>query len=171
MKRILLIIALLLLVLSSLIIGFIKVAGDYRSSHVVSDGTSMEPTIHNGQQLSVAVYENANQIKRGDIVEYHSVHPLAQQYTSKGKLVHRVIALPGDRITVSKGKVVVYNTEHPEGFNPDTYLSPTIITNGTVDITMPSGQYFVMGDNRPNALDSRAIGTIAFSDIIGKVSQ
>ena len=120
MKKILRIIAVLLLVLSSLIIGFIKVAGVYQSSHVVFDGTSMEPTIHNGQQLSVAVYENANQIKRGDIVEYHSVHPLAQKYSSRGKLVHRVIALPGDRITVSKGKVVVYNTEHPEGVNPDT---------------------------------------------------
>lgn len=171
MKKSLLIITTLLLVLSSLIIGFIMVFNVYRSSHIVVDGMSMEPTIHNGQHLTIATYENVNQIKRGDIVEYHSAHPLVQKYSRIGKLVHRVIALPGDRITVSTGKVVVYSTEHPEGFNPDTYLSPTTITAGTVDTTVASGQYFVMGDNRSNALDSRAIGTISFSDIIGKVSQ
>lgn len=171
MKKFLLILAGLFLLLAGIIIGFIIVFNVYHNSHIVLDGPSMEPTIHNGQSLTVANYENANLVKRGDIIEYHSSHDLVKKYSKTGKLIHRVIALPGERITVNNGKVLVYNAEHPEGFNPDTYLIPTVTTAGAVDTTLPAGKYFVMGDNRPNALDSRSTGLISFPDIIGKVSQ
>ncbi len=171
MKKILLVITGLFLLLAGVIIGIIIVFNVYHNSHVVLDGPSMEPTLHNGQSLTVTKYENSNQVKRGDIVEYHSSSDLVKKYSKIGKLLHRVVALPGERIVVSSGKVTVYSTEHSEGFNPDTYLSSAIKTDGSIDTTLPAGKYFVMGDNRPNALDSRATGPISFSDIIGKVSQ
>jgi signal peptidase I len=143
---------------------------NYHRTFVVLDGPSMEPTIHAGQEVRVHKYAANQTPQRGDIVEYSSSKAIVKQYDKSGKLVHRVIALPGERITISSNKVLVFNTQHTNGFNPDTYLAPNVVTSGTIDLILGPATYFVMGDNRPNALDSRTIGPIPLSDIIGKVT-
>ncbi len=85
--------------------------------------------------------------------------------------VKRVIALPGERVTVADGALKVYNAQHPEGFNPDNGYEPgTTITLGSVDVVVPDGQVFVVGDNRTpgGSYDSREWGTLPAGNIIGQ---
>lgn len=169
MKRLLKILLIILAAFVVLIIvGLVRL--HFATLHIVFDGSSMEPTIHNNQSLLVESYKSNELPKRGDVVEYASTNKMVKQYSKSVLLLHRIIALPGERITVNNDKVLVYNAQQPNGFNPDTaYLSSNVVTSGNVDLTLSQNMYFIMGDNRPNALDSRAIGPVGLKDIIGKV--
>ena len=90
-------------------------------------------------------------------------------------IVKRVVAFPGERVRVVGGKVTVFNSTHPNGFNPDELTkdiegSPT---SGDVDVKVPTNEIFVIGDHRQGnySLDSRSgLGTIPYNDIIGPVA-
>lgn len=164
------------LVITTIFVTILVLAGgivlgiNYRNSRVVLDGPSMEPTIHSGQMVSVKKYGSASEVQRGDIIEYKGSGQLVDKHTTSGKLIHRVIALPGERIVIKDGSVLVFNTQNPKGFNPDSYLASDVKTQGAVDQTLSKDTYFVMGDNRPNALDSRSTMPVPYKDIIGKVT-
>lgn len=88
------------------------------------------------------------------------------------QLVKRVIALPGERVTVADGKVTVYSQQNPSGFNPDEnqdYSESIETTPGNVDLTVREGEVFVLGDNRNNSLDSRFFGSVNANEIVGKL--
>lgn len=142
----------------------------FATVELVLDGGAMEPTIHKGQTVTTEYYKSDELPQRGDIVEYSSTNKLVSKYSKSGRLAHRIIALLGERITVKNKQVLVYNQQQPNGFNPDgPYIASNVITPGDVDVTLEKNVYFVMGDNRPDALDSRAIGPVALSDIIAKI--
>lgn len=88
------------------------------------------------------------------------------------QLVKRVIALPGERVTVVDGIVTVYNQQNPGGFKPDEnqeYSESIKSTPGNVDLIVREGEVFVLGDNRNNSLDSRFFGSVNADDIVGKL--
>ncbi|MBU3818901.1 MAG: signal peptidase I [Candidatus Faecalibacterium intestinavium] len=126
------------------------------------DGSSMDPTLHNGDRLLVwgAGYSPA----RGDVV-------IVDGDTVYGRpLVKRVIAEGGDTISIdyADGTVEVNGQVLDE-----PYLSePTRLGyDVTFPFVVPEGTVFVMGDNRNASLDSRSsqIGCISCEDILGKV--
>ena len=89
-------------------------------------------------------------------------------------IVKRVIAFPGERVTVSDGVMTVYNQEFPNGFSPDELsgLDLPFPTSGTVDTTVTENTLFVAGDNREDGFsyDSRSgLGLIPYYDVIGPV--
>ncbi|HSX27240.1 MAG TPA: signal peptidase I [Patescibacteria group bacterium] len=147
------------------------------------DGPSMESTLQNHDRLIVLklprswarITHHAYIPKRGDVVIFVK-RGLTEFGSNKDKqLIKRVIGLPGERVVVNSGKVTIYNASNPDGFNPDInteWSSSAYATQGNVDITVPEGEIFVCGDNRPESLDSRsqAIGTIPVRDIVGKLS-
>lgn len=146
------------------------------------DGSSMFPTLMNNDRLIVLkaprtwarITGHAYIPDRGNIIIFTEDN-LAELGSSQPKqLVKRVIGLPGDRVVVKNDVVTVYNHAHPQGFDPDTTLPygtsthiPT--TTGNIDLTVPAGQVFVCGDNRPDSLDSRIFGTVPVSAIAGKL--
>jgi signal peptidase I len=139
------------------------------------DGPSMETTLQNRDRLIVLkLPKTVSKItrkpyipKRADIIIFN----LDEGAIGKRQLVKRVIALPGERITIKDSKVTVYNEENPNGFNPDSapYGSVIKYTSGDIDLVVPEGSIFVCGDNRPNSLDSRAFGPVPLDDVVGRL--
>lgn len=140
------------------------------------DGPSMETTLQNRDRLIVnklprtisKITRHQYVPKRADIIIFN----LDEGIQGRRQLIKRVIALPGERITIKDSKVTVYNEENPKGFNPDSapYGSVITYTSGDIDLVVPEGSIFVCGDNRPNSLDSRAFGPVSLDEVVGKLS-
>lgn len=138
-------------------------------------GSSMVPTLHNGDRLIIsklgkttAKLRGKDYVpKRGDIIVF--VDP---QRTDL-QLIKRVIGLPGERVVVKDGSITVYNAENPDGFNPDTsgiYSADLPETSGATDVVVQEKHLFVSGDNRAgsNSLDSRnELGTVPEELVVG----
>ena len=110
--------------------------------------------------------------ERGEIIVFHKDN-LGTFGDNEKQLIKRVIAVPGERVTVKDDVVTVYNDEHPDGFQPDNeseYGNNINSTPGEVDTVVPEGSVFVLGDNRLNSLDSREFGTVSSDDIVGHLA-
>lgn len=141
------------------------------------DGPSMEQTLQNNDRLivyklpkSFANITNTDYLpSRGDVIVFN----LLEGGDQPRQLIKRVIGLPGDHIVIKDNIVRVFNDEHPGGYDPDAgkdHQPYTVPTSGNVDLTVPEDEVYVMGDNRPNSLDSRVFGPIKSEDIVGKLA-
>lgn len=151
-------------------------------SYVV-DGPSMENTLQDGDRLIVSkVGKSLSQLRdedflpdRGEIIVFAKKGTFDPVARGERQLIKRVVGLPGDRVTIQSGTVTIVNDDNPNGFNPDTTVgyNDLIASRGgatDIDITVPEGAVFVMGDNRSNSQDSRSFGVIASDEIIGELS-
>lgn len=166
------------IITAALLMAFFIVLFVFRSYAV--DGPSMQNTLHNGDKLIIwkvprtwaDITHHAYIPNRGDIIVFNEngLSEFGQQ--DKKQLIKRVIGLPGDRIVVKDGHYIVYNKDHPDGFDPDQtlpYGKNIPETTGNIDVTVGKDQVFVSGDNRPDSLDSRSFGPINASQIVGKL--
>ncbi len=128
---------------------------------------SMENTLHQNDYVFVSRRHYSwfgNDLKRGDIITFDS--ELTTGLGFKKILVKRIIGLPGDKISISGGKVYINGEAQDEPYTKDGY------TNSEMDeVTVPEGYIFTMGDNRQNSTDSRSpqVGFIDINRIRGKV--
>lgn len=82
--------------------------------------------------------------------------------------IKRVIALPGEHIQIKDGKVYINGEELKEDYLPEG--TKTNADGGQfIDLIVPEGTVFVMGDNRGNSGDSRRFGCVPYEKIEGKV--
>jgi signal peptidase I len=124
----------------------------------IVDGSSMEPSLNNGQRLIVAkIAYNFKAPQRGDVIIIHP--PVAPEK----QWVKRVIGLPGDTIEVQKGIVYVNGFPLTEPYikSPPAYTFNSFM--------VPQDNYFVMGDNRNNSTDSHYGWTVTRENIVGEV--
>jgi signal peptidase I len=144
------------------------------------DGQSMETTLHNNDRLLVwktartwaRITGHPYIPKRGDIVVFTDSRLSDFGQDPNKQLIKRVVGLPGDRVVVSNNVVTVYDSAHPNGFQPDNtlpYRGVIKTTNIDGEWTVGKGQVFLMGDNRLNSLDSRLFGPVDANNIIGKL--
>ena len=121
-------------------------------------GDSMMPTLVNGDRLilSVAVKD----YKYGDII-------VVDRYTDE-PLIKRVIAVEGDRVTITSSYNLYVNGEL---MNEPYMMGVNLQKDMEGTITVPEGCVFVLGDNRTISKDSRMneIGMISTKSIVGKV--
>lgn len=145
-------------------------------------GSSMEPNFEDGQYLVISEFgyketdmsllgrfspsiKPFKEISRQDIAVFRYPKNPEQFF------IKRVIGLPGEAVEIRKGKVIIYNALHQEGFTLDesAYLSPSVITQDMPRTQVGEDEYFMMGDNRMYSYDSRSIGPIKKDKIIGRV--
>lgn len=150
----------------------------FRSFNVL--GPSMEKTLFTGDRLIIsrlpvtwAQLQNKEYIpERGQVIVFKN--PNYTPNSPEEYIVKRVIAFPGERVTVKDGILTVYNKQFPKGFHPDdaNHGEPGSPTSGDVDTLVTDGSLFVAGDHRQGSysLDSRSgLGLIPYYDIVGPV--
>jgi len=129
-------------------------------------GQSMEPNFHNNEYIIVdQISYRFHAPHRGDVIVFK--YPMNVAFS----FIKRIVALPGERITIQNGNIAIYNQEHPQGFGLDeeSYIKSSVITIGDIDTILKEGEYFVLGDNRPNSSDSRQWGILPQHLIVGRV--
>jgi signal peptidase I len=124
-------------------------------------GMSMQPTLHDSQLYLLnrwVLLFRAPQ--RSEIVVLRD--PL-----DGGFAVKRVVAGPGDSVYLSDGCIYLNGEKLDETYLPA--LTPTFTANNARDqlFKCRAGQFFVLGDNRGNSLDSRVYGPVPRRDILG----
>lgn len=124
-----------------------------RYSYYVVEGESMLPNIQNTQEVKVDKYKK---ISRYDIVVID---------VGNHEIIKRVIGLPGDTLKFTKDDKLYINEKEV------TYPFEIIGKTRTIDeeIKLDYQFYYVLGDNRDNAYDSRTFGKVSKSQIIGVV--
>ena len=120
-------------------------------------GNSMEPCLHDGDRLVVdRVSYNMANVQRGDVVVLRYPKNPAVDF------VKRIVAVPGDRVAMHHGVLLVNgNPADDYGCIPDIETLP--------ELQVPSGEFFVLGDNRPISCDSREFGLVPADLLKGKV--
>lgn len=127
------------------------------STRVRVDGSSMEPTVDHG---SLIFAEKLSFIgrppERGELV----VHQ-APIFFQKNLLINRIVGLPGDSLKISKGLVWVNGEQLSEAY---VVVKPSY----EYSITLADDQYFMLGDNRNESLDSHIYGPIPRNYLVGR---
>lgn len=126
-------------------------------------GESMDPTFADGQYLIVdELTYRTHAPERGDVIVFKYPKDPSKYF------IKRIIGLPNETVKIDGGKVTIFGVESPEG-RP---LNEEYIKNISFDsITEKLGneEYFAMGDNRGNSLDSRVWGPLPKENIVGRV--
>lgn len=155
--------------------------------------SSMNPTLYVGDLLLASHIAYDSDVQRGDIALFWVGHG-----EERVIYIKRVIGLPGDRVEVRKGQVILNGTpvarrkiaaqpvDAGDGWMPVAAFEETLPGGFTVtvveandegpfdnfgEMTVPADHYFMLGDNRDNSYDSRAldrIGYIARDALVGK---
>jgi signal peptidase I len=183
-----------LIVFISLMLVFRSAVADWND---VPTG-SMKPTIVEGDRIfinkmaydirvpftHISLFKIAEP-QTNDIIIFDSV-------ISDKRLVKRVIGVPGDKVAMINNKLYINGQaarykKHAEEKNIDQYHHDRIETiNGQPhnirtnnvssqlanfkEVSVPAGQFLVLGDNRDNSADSRVIGFVPRKEIIGRSS-
>jgi signal peptidase I len=141
-------------------------------------GESMEPGYQTNQLLLVDQI-NKN-FKRGQVVAVYEDKDVAKtaDYWTRFKTrfyLKRVIGLPGEEIEMAGDKVIIYNSQYPDGrVLSEDYVADSVKNKEETQgyyfpkTKIADGNYFAMGDNRINSLDSREKGTFPEYSLFGQ---
>ncbi|MFA5029701.1 MAG: signal peptidase I [Patescibacteria group bacterium] len=129
-------------------------------------GASMEPNFYDHEYLIIdEISYRFAEPKRGDIVVFKYPKDPSQYF------IKRVVGLPGDRVEIKSGRVFITSGSF-SGPLTEEYLMPGMETDlpfeGYSNVTLNNDEYFLLGDNRDQSLDSRVFGPVKRDFIIGR---
>jgi signal peptidase I len=136
-------------------------------------GPSMETTMFTNNRVLVnKLAYRIGDVKRGDVVVFDRATVNGNDVVHDD-LIKRVIALGGETISIKSCIVYINGTILAEPYLParDTEMTDPqdrCSTVDIVDIVIPQGEFFLMGDNRPQSFDSRMFGPITREMIVGR---
>ena len=164
------------------------------------DGASMMPSLRNGERIVVPKYETwlhkagIGQFSRGDVLIFRPppgavTASFLGLWSYRPFLIKRLVGLPGDTIRLDRGEVYVNGRLVSQAFTSDYWTSQgcwdtrspiannaasdaVLLVKNSKSITVPAGQYFLMGDNRTvnGSEDSRLFGTVPLQDVAGRAA-
>ncbi len=149
----------------------LRICGMVRPFSIPTD--AMTPAVSAGDHIVMeGVTFVARQPRRGDIVVFRTDGvaslPPATLY------IKRVAGEPGDHLRISEGKLFVNDQQVSlsNSLGQIVYSLPSRaeFLPPRLDLTVPQGCYFLVGDNSTNSLDSRYYGSIPRGNILGRVS-
>ena len=143
----------------------------------------MYPSLPAGSRIftSKRAYSQASKVQRGDIIVF--VH---EENGQRYNYIWRVVALPGERVEASgealmidgqpvrrehlreSGNMTIYREQASPIQYEVAFDSAARQRPPDTSVTVPPEHFFVMGDNRFNAVDSRYFGPISFTSILGR---
>ncbi|GHO44950.1 signal peptidase I [Ktedonospora formicarum] len=128
------------------------------------DGHSMEPTFHDKQFIFVDKWSYLMRAPaRGDVIVFAAPPEPSQDY------IKRVVGLPGDVITIQDTAIFI----NGKALNTEPYVDIRMQGNPyapIVNMVVPNGTYFVLGDNRAGSSDSRAWGCVPRQNVVGQAA-
>jgi signal peptidase I len=148
-----------------LFIGLVIVISQFAIGSFLVRDTRMSPQLQPDERIVVNKWAYLfGGPSRGDVVVYYDPTNLAAP-PSFG----RVVAVPGDRVTVTPSEIQVDGVALKESY---VNVPSGVMPNATVlnDLKLGSNDYYILNDSRLNAADSRSIGAVPRSDIIGKAA-
>ncbi|MBC1323322.1 type I signal peptidase SipZ [Listeria welshimeri] len=131
---------------------------------ILVDGISMMPTLHNDDRV---IINRFGHVDRFDVIVFREKD--GKEY------IKRVIGLPGDTVEYKADQLYIngkkydepyldtYKKKLTDGYLTDDYSSKDQLNGGKI----PENTYFVLGDNRRASKDSRIIGPIPLSKVLG----
>lgn len=144
-------------------------AQDVRTIRV--EGSAMSPAIKDGDTVKVdkGLYKTTR-VERFDIIVFRLSDDQKKFVGKTGEVTYfkRIVGMPNETVEIKAGKTFINGNELSEPFLDfiwtENYFGP---------VTIPNDEYFVLGDNRPNSLDSRYFvpATVKMSDFLGKVIE
>jgi signal peptidase I len=144
-------------------------------------------------------YYKTHSVQRGDIIYYQNPKLTNSKMNLSENEISRVVALPGEKIRIDKGQIYIdgrqldtfYGQAHRLGLNVNDLLKTSnrsdIADNvrnnfkgnakwiqesdesNKKELQVPSGQYYIIGDDWFRSADSRHFGTISKDSILGNV--
>ena len=128
------------------------------------DGTSMEPSLHNGELILVDKWTYLfHPPQRGDVIVFVAPPQPTLDY------VKRIIGVPGDRITVNGNTIIVDGVKLNETYVAQINQGNPYDANIN-NMLVPPNMYFVLGDDRIRSDDSRHWGFVPRGNIIGRAA-
>ncbi len=125
------------------------------------EGTSMLPRLEDQDRLFINKFAyRFEAIHHGDVVVFYYPHDHSKSY------IKRVIALPGDRLSIDHGSVAVNGRVLSEPYVPEKYEDDRSLPERVI----PWGEFFVMGDHRSISSDSRDFGPVPRDLIYGRAA-
>ena len=128
------------------------------------DGSSMEPTLTDGDNLWVDKLSYVfGEPERFDVIIFN--------YDEDTTYVKRIVRLPGETVRIDQnGNIYINEQLLKENYGKEVILESNL-GRSNQPILLGEGEYFVLGDNRNNSSDSRwaDVGNVHREDIIGKV--
>jgi signal peptidase I len=145
--------------LLSVVIAIIVILFLYQPVKV--EGTSMMPALTDQERIFINKFLyrfHFGDIERGDMVVFWYPGDPSKSY------IKRVIGIPGDRIEIDHGTVVLNGKPLAENYVPEEYRD----TVSLPQLPIPADEYFVLGDHRSSSNDSRSWGMVPKRYIYGK---
>jgi len=147
-----------ILVMAAVAVGLVLLVQGYLVHSFSIPSGSMEPTLLAGDRvLTTPLVFDFRGPRRGDVVVFHS------SAFGGAVLIKRVVAVAGDSVEVKNGALYLNGQRQKEH-----YLLEKGVDGDFPKTVVPTGELFVMGDNRNDSEDSRIFGPIATKAVIGK---
>ena len=140
---------------------------------IIVDGSSMMPTIHDGDRVIVnKIVPKLSQYNRFDVIVFEA--------TEDSNYIKRIIGIPGDKIEYINDELFINGQKYEETYldeykanltNNEAFTEDFRLADSLGEEVVPEGYYFVLGDNRRKSMDSRndIVGFISEDQIIGSV--